>query len=86
MQLILKGREWSNCLHASQRWQKIGTIKLFGRRMADQCRNYLLGIYRNLTFKERIWGFGCFYLGYTDDLQPDLRNSLALRELRTFFR
>ncbi len=64
---------------ASQHWQKIGHNQAFSiRRMADQCRNYLLGIYRKFNIQGNEFGvLAALTLGYTEDLQPDLRKSFS---------
>jgi len=64
---------------ASQRWQKIGHEQTFSvRRLADQCRNYLLGIYRKFDIQGNEFGvLAALTLGYTEDLQPDLRKSYS---------
>jgi len=48
------------------------------RREADKCRNYLLNIYRKFNIQgDEFAVLAALTLGYTDDLQPDLRASYS---------
>ena len=48
------------------------------RREADRCRNYLLDVYRKFNIRgDEFAVLAALTLGYTDDLQPDLRASYS---------
>jgi len=48
------------------------------RREADKWRNYLLGVYRKFNIQgDEFAVLAALTLGYTDDLQPDLRASYS---------
>jgi len=60
---------------SSARWQLSGKNTSFSiRRAADNCRNYLLDIYRNQHIRgDELAVLSALTLGYTDDLRPDIR-------------
>lgn len=64
---------------SSGSWQVIDQNKAFSiRREADKCRNYLLHIYRKFNIQgDEFAVLAALTLGYTDDLQPDLRASYS---------
>jgi competence protein ComEC len=64
---------------SSQSWQFSGRNEAFSiRRSADKCRNYLLNIYRKFNIQgDEFAVLAALTLGYTDDLNPDLRSSYS---------
>lgn len=64
---------------SSGSWTKIETDLSFSIfREADKWRNYLLNIYRSFSIKaDEFAVLAALTLGYTDDLQPDLRQSYS---------
>lgn len=64
---------------SSGSWQFSGRNKAFSiRREADKWRNYLLDIYRKFNIQgDEFAVLAALTLGYTDDLQPDLRASYS---------
>ena len=60
-------------------WQQTGHSNTFSiRREADKWRNYLLSIYRKFNIQgDEFAVLAALTLGYTDDLQPDLRASYS---------
>ena len=64
---------------ASGAWQKIGEEHTFSLlTTADQCRNYLLKIYRKLGLSGDEFGMlAALTLGYKDALTPELRESFS---------
>lgn len=60
-------------------WQVTGHSNAFSiRREADKWRNYLLDIYRKFKIQgDEFAVLAALTLGYTDDLQPDLRASYS---------
>jgi competence protein ComEC len=69
----------ATCYISSGRWQFTGRNGAFSiRREADKWRNYLLDIYRKFDIKgDEFAVLAALTLGYTDDLQPDLRASYS---------
>ncbi len=65
---------------SSVNWKLIGHSTSFSiRREADKCRNYLLNIYRQFKIQgDEFAVLSALTLGYTDDLQPDLRKSYSV--------
>ncbi len=64
---------------SSGSWQITGHSNAFSiRREADKWRNYLLSIYRKFNIHgDEFAVLAALTLGYTDDLQPDLRASYS---------
>jgi len=64
---------------SSGRWQIIGKNEnLSIRRESDKCRNYLLDIYRKFNIQgDEFAVLAALTLGYTDDLQPNIRASYS---------
>ena len=64
---------------SSGSWQLTGHSNAFSiRREADKWRNYLLDIYRKFNIQgDEFAVLAALTLGYTDDLQPDLRASYS---------
>ncbi|MEI8274270.1 MAG: ComEC/Rec2 family competence protein, partial [Paludibacter sp.] len=64
---------------SSGSWQITGHSNAFSiRREADKWRNYLLDIYRKFNIQgDEFAVLAALTLGYTDDLQPDLRASYS---------
>lgn len=60
---------------SSHSWKLIDRNNAFSiRREADKCRNHLLNIYRQFNIQgDEFAVLAALTLGYTDDLQPDLR-------------
>lgn len=69
----------ATCYVAAGTWTKIKTATTFSVfREADKWRNYLLSIYRSFNIKaDEFAVLAALTLGYTDDLQPDLRQSYS---------
>lgn len=65
----------ATCYIPAGRWQITDRNTSFSlRRAADRCRNQLLDIYRRFNIRGDEFGvLAALTLGYTDDLQPDLR-------------
>ena len=62
----------------SQRWKHTHRNTASLRREADKCRNYLLKVYRRFDIEgDEFAVLAALTLGYTDDLQPDLRKSYS---------
>ena len=64
---------------SSGRWQTTDRNETFSiRRESDKWRNYLLDIYRKFNIQgDEFAVLAALTLGYTDDLQPDLRASYS---------
>lgn len=69
----------ATCYIPSGCWQLNGRNTGFSiRRAACECRNYLLGIYRKFHIQgDEFAVMAALTLGYTNDLQPDLRASYS---------
>jgi competence protein ComEC len=69
----------ATCYISSSSWQITGSSNTFSiQREADKCRNYLLSIYRKFKIQgDEFAVLAALTLGYTDDLQPDLRASYS---------
>jgi competence protein ComEC len=69
----------ATCYISSGNWELTGHSTSFSvRREADKCRNYLLNIYRRFKIHgDEFAVLSALTLGYTDDLQPDLRKSYS---------
>ncbi len=69
----------ATCYISSGSWQTTDRNSAFSiRREADKCRNYLLNIYRKFKIQgDEFAVLAALTLGYTDDLQPDLRDSYS---------
>lgn len=69
----------ATCYISSGSWQATDRNKTFSiRREADKWRNYLLDIYRKFNIQgDEFAVLAALTLGYTDDLQPDLRASYS---------
>ena len=69
----------ATCYISSESWQLTGRNVGFSvRREADKCRNYLLNVYRKFNIQgDEFAVLAALTLGYTDDLQPDLRASYS---------
>ncbi len=65
----------ATCYIPSASWELVGRNTGFSiRRAACECRNYLLGIYRKFHIQgDEFAVLAALTLGYTNDLQPDLR-------------
>ena len=63
----------------AESWHRTGNNPAFSiQREADKCRNYLLDIYRNFQIEaDEFAVLAALTLGFTDDLQPDLRASYS---------
>jgi len=69
----------ATCYIPSDRWKLIGHEAGFSiLRSADMCRNALLQIFKNNKIEgDEFAVLAALTLGYTDDLQPDLKTSYA---------
>jgi competence protein ComEC len=69
----------ATCYISSGSWQHTDQNKSFSvRREADKWRNYLLNVYRQFHIQgDEFAVLAALTLGYTDDLQPDLRASYS---------
>ena len=69
----------ATCYIASGSWQTTGRNTNFSiRRESDKWRNYLLDVYRKFNIRgDEFAVLAALTLGYTDDLQPDLRASYS---------
>jgi competence protein ComEC len=69
----------ATCYVSSGSWRFSGKDETFSiRREADKWRNYLLGVYRKFNIHgDEFAVLAALTLGYTDDLQPDLRASYS---------
>jgi len=69
----------ATCYISSGSWQMTGRNATFSiRREADKCQNYLLNVYRKFKIEgDEFAVLAALTLGYTDDLQPDLRASYS---------
>ena len=69
----------ATCYISSGSWQLTEHSDAFSiRREADKWRNYLLNIYRKFNIQgDEFAVLAALTLGYTDDLQPDLRASYS---------
>jgi competence protein ComEC len=69
----------ATCYISSSSWQITDRNNSFSiQREADKCRNYLLSIYRKFKIQgDEFAVLAALTLGYTDDLQPDLRASYS---------
>ena len=69
----------ATCYISSESWQFAGRNESFSiRREADKWQKYLLGIYRKSNIQgDEFAVLAALTLGYTDDLQPDIRASYS---------
>jgi len=69
----------ATCYITSGSWKAIGRNDGFSiRREADKWRNYLLHVYRKFNIQgDEFAVLAALTLGYTDDLQPDLKASYS---------
>ncbi|MFT3753322.1 MAG: ComEC/Rec2 family competence protein [Paludibacter sp.] len=69
----------ATCYISSESWKFTGRNETFSiRREADKWRNYLLSVYREFDIRgDEFAVLAALTLGYTDDLQPDLRASYS---------
>ncbi|MDR3653922.1 MAG: ComEC/Rec2 family competence protein [Paludibacter sp.] len=69
----------ATCYISSGSWQMMDrNIGFSIRRESDKWRNYLLGVYRKFNIQgDEFAVLAALTLGYTDDLQPDLRASYS---------
>ena len=69
----------ATCYISSNKWQVMDHNNAFSiRREADKCQNYLLNVYRKFNIEgDEFAVLAALTLGYTDDLQPDLRASYS---------
>jgi len=69
----------ATCYISSGSWKNAGRNEAFSiRREADICQNYLLSVYRKFKIQgDEFAVLAALTLGYTDDLQPDLRASYS---------
>jgi len=69
----------ATCYIPSHRWKVTDRNEAFSiRREADKCQNYLLNVYRKFNIEgDEFAVLAALTLGYTDDLQPDLRASYS---------
>jgi len=69
----------ATCYIPSGKWQLTDRNNSFSiRRTSDKCRNYLLDVYRRFHIQgDEFAVLAAVTLGYTNDLQPDLRSGFA---------
>ena len=69
----------ATCYISSGSWKMTGRNESFSiRREADRWRNYLLHVYRKFNIQgDEFAVLAALTLGYTDDLQPDLKASYS---------
>ena len=69
----------ATCYIPSGKWQLTDRNNSFSiRRTSDKCRNYLLDVYRKFHIQgDEFAVLAAVTLGYTNDLQPDLRSGFA---------
>jgi competence protein ComEC len=69
----------ATCYIPSGKWQLTDRNNSFSiRRTSDKCRNYLLDVYRKFHIQgDEFAVLAALTLGYTNDLQPDLRAGYA---------
>jgi competence protein ComEC len=69
----------ATCYIPSGKWQMTDRNSTFSiRRVSDRCRNYLLDVYRKFHIQgDEFAVLAAVTLGYTNDLQPDLRSGYA---------
>jgi competence protein ComEC len=69
----------ATCYISSDNWRLVGKSTSFSiRREADKWQKYLLSIYRKFNIQgDELAVLSALTLGYTDDLQPDIRASYS---------